>query len=406
MGIFDKLIGGGKRREFGEKLISILQRVPEVQASSFNEAAFELRLRDSIGSYNVPLEEVFVELQNHPDDEFEDSCLSLIIQMIRFTDGVPDKFEHAKDRLFPQVRERVYYDLRALHELIETGHEPFLPRAELAESIGIDLVWQSDDALYPVEGHHYQNWGVDFADAMSIAVHNMQKYRTKRWTSPQPRVYVSPWRSPYDASMILFDEWISDLRVIGDPVIMLPTCETMIVTGSSDLAGMTAMAELVEDIVADGTRFLTLVPFTLKDKEIVPFIIPEGHNLAHRFRLMELETQMRDYTAQKEILDEWFAVNGRPTLVADYTGMENQNTRELHSYCVWPSQSKPVLLPKTDRIYFVDDVSTGRVCRTLPWEAVTQTLEGAFEELDMWPIRYKVEGYPSDEQFRDCINNS
>jgi hypothetical protein len=86
--------------------------------------------------------------------------------------------------------------------------------------------------------------------------------------------------------------------------------------------------------------------------------------------------------------------------------MENQNTRELHSYCIWPSQSKPVYLPVVDRIYFVDDVSTGKVTRILPWDAVVSTLEGAFQPLDMWPLRYKVEGYPSEEQFRECINNS
>ena len=133
----------------------------------------------------------------------------------------------------------------------------------------------------------------------------------------------------------------------------------------------------------------------------VPFLPGKPEALRRRFARIAV-TAMNDlYRQQKELLDRANTRQGQDIFVATFTALERKADDEVTSSSVW-SKDVPTLLPRTDKIGFVDpDLPKGeQVLGFASWERVQAMVPGLLVLQAMSPERYRVEAFPSQEQLR------
>ena len=64
------------------------------------------------------------------------------------------------------------------------------------------------------------------------------------------------------------------------------------------------------------------------------------------------------------------------------------------TYSVW-SRGSLVLLPRTDQIAFIQD---GKDPLMADWDRVVDVMADSMEPLDIYPERFRVSDFPTDEQ--------
>jgi hypothetical protein len=80
-------------------------------------------------------------------------------------------------------------------------------------------------------------------------------------------------------------------------------------------------------------------------------------------------------------------------LVARFMAIEPQKGH-IFTYCIW-SKDVPTLLPRTDSVAFQGAAETPVVAT---WEKVVEIAGNLMTPTDMYPERYRVEGFPTAEQ--------
>ena len=88
--------------------------------------------------------------------------------------------------------------------------------------------------------------------------------------------------------------------------------------------------------------------------------------------------------------------------MATFSGVHNNQTGEVTSYCVW-SEGVDSLLPKTDMIYFFrpdEGEDQGKIVNGCAWDAVEKVVKPLLEPQDTYPPRYRVRSFPTAAQLR------
>jgi len=135
--------------------------------------------------------------------------------------------------LFPKVRPVFTYLAHARH----TGKTPeFRPLAgNFAVSLVVDLPNQDLD-LTP---EHLQAWNVDFDRLLQRARTNLLgRGGEGRFQALRDGCYRSTWRDNLDGSRMLLPGLLQRLPLQGDPVVLLPNRDTLLVAGAEDPEGL------------------------------------------------------------------------------------------------------------------------------------------------------------------------
>ena len=119
-----------------------------------------------------------------------------------------------------------------------------------------------------------------------------------------------------------------------------------------------------------------------------------AHPLYKEFRMMQIQTHGPEYNEQKDILDKLHQKTGEDVFVASYSAMENKENGKLSSYSVW-GKNVLTLLPKTDSVAFIQENAEPIMAE---WDRVVEMVGNLIEPLDMYPPRWKVSGFPTEEQ--------
>ena len=85
--------------------------------------------------------------------------------------------------------------------------------------------------------------------------------------------------------------------------------------------------------------------------------------------------------------------------MATYSAVEHEDGG-YSSYCVW-SDDVETLLAETNMVLFFrgdDTPDGGDIAAGGDWDHVRQIVGDLMEPLDMYPVRYRVVGFPTDEQ--------
>ena len=269
----------------------------------------------------------------------------------------------------------------------------------LADVLGVGLIYDLPSSMMQLQQHTLDQWKTTFDEAYEFACGNLQEITKHNLKAVASGIWTSPWRDNYDPSRMLLTDYIRQHEVTGDPVVMVPNRDTLILSGSKDPAGLAKMVEMAETGY-EHARSLSGIAFRLTaEDEWVPFIPAPKHPQYKKYRLLRIKTIGPDYDDQKAALNELHEKKGKDIFVASYSAVEKEETGEIRSYCVW-SEGVIAFLPKTDYIYFFRavDSENGDIVAMAPWTDAEAVLGDRIKPVGVYPERYLVEGFPTEEE--------
>jgi len=275
------------------------------------------------------------------------------------------------------------------------------PHKVLAEHLAISLIYDLPESMMQVQQAKLSVWGVTFEQALDAAVDNLREISKQPFTMPQPGVWASPYRDNYDTSRLLLTDLIRDHSVKGEPVATVPNRDTLLFTGSDDMIGLENMLALAEAGLAQ-PRPITAIPFLLAGETWQPYLPNDaGHPLYQKFRLAWVKSIGMEYNDQKGLLDTLHQKTGQEIFVASYLAMQMKDTGEIVSYAVW-SKGAATLLPRTDLVHFFIPTgeNAGNIAASADWGSVMRVVGDLLEPQGLYPERYRVKRFPSEEQLR------
>jgi hypothetical protein len=174
---------------------------------------------------------------------------------------------------------------------------------------------------------------------------------------------------------------------------MIPSRENLIVAGSDDADGLAAMLTMAGESLKE-PHPISGIALRLDGDEWTPWLPDVSHPSYRGFRQLYLGTLEQDYAHQKDLLEKLHAEKGEDVFVPTFSVIKAPNGR-LFSYAVWAGGVSHALLPKTDVLLL------GRVDgepAMVEWEKVVEVAGDLLEPLDMYPFRYRVREFPSEDQ--------
>ncbi len=131
--------------------------------------------------------------------------------------------------LLPKVRPIFTYQAHARNTGKTAEYRPLA--GNYAVSLVVDLPNQDLD-LGP---EHLRNWGVDFDSLLQRARTNLlARGGEQRFLALREGCYRSTWRDNLDGSRMLLPGVLQRLRILGDPVVLLPNRDMLLVAGAED----------------------------------------------------------------------------------------------------------------------------------------------------------------------------
>jgi hypothetical protein len=110
-----------------------------------------------------------------------------------------------------------------------------------------------------------------------------------------------------------------------------------------------------------------------------------------------LRRQGTDYAQQKKTLDAIHEKEGRVVFVSPCQFPQDSESGRRYSICVWPRGGE-CLLPLTEKVAFLIDPAS-KESVTATWPAMQSVTGHRLEkEADLFPERYRVRSFPSDEE--------
>lgn len=312
---------------------------------------------------------------------------------------MPDDFDSAKHDLLPAIRNRMMFEHTTMRMKIDGKTSFHWPYFALAEFLGVGLVYDLPSSMVQLQQSALDQWEVSFDEAYEVACENLRAITKHILSEVASGVWSSPWRDNYDPSRMLLIDYVRHHAVIGDPVVMVPNRDTLLLTGSDDQDGLARMVEIAESAF-EHPRSLSGIAFRLTDEnEWIPFLPSSQHPQYKQYRLLQVRTSGNDYAEQKGAMDELHEQTGKDIFVASYSAFEKEDTKEIRSYCVW-SDGVVAFLPKADYIYFYRkrDTEKGAIVATVSWPVAEATLGDRIKPVGIYPERYLVEEFPTEEE--------
>ncbi|AKT38726.1 hypothetical protein [Chondromyces crocatus] len=396
MGFWDRLRGKPTRDDFAQMIIKAMRAKGEARPIHYEPQGFKLRIGD---------EPAAVAWLANGYEEYLRTPRRLRSEILRRYAIGPapspesDRLEDILPRLLPRVRDRFFYTAMPLRLEIEGIAGPrgglFRP---IAEHLALGLVQDLPDHIIEVPESAFSQWGIPFEEAMTIARQNLQTISQEPFERVRSGVYVSPWRDNHDAARLTLVDPLRRLLVRGDPVAMVAHRDTLIITGTDDIAGLDAMAAMTESVM-ETPRAITCIPVCLLDDDTwVPFVPEPDHPLYPRYTALRVATLNSEYLRQKQLLDALHEKREESVVVASYQARVNDEGDDVVTYCAL-QPGKPTLLPRTGHVLFVEpDAPEDAEMLCCPWEHVAEVLGDALEAVETYPPRYRVEAFPDAER--------
>lgn len=281
-----------------------------------------------------------------------------------------------------------------------------LPCRLLGEDRAIYLAFDREDTLSQIGVNALEEWGVDFDRALSDAVANLRAASVPTWEPTEGGFFRSAWRDSYDCSRLLLPEMFADLPISGRPVAMVSAREDLFVTDEHDVVTQLAMLEHARARLKQNNRWSAGSLLILdKGKEWIPFRAIDSAVRQAEINLCNIVLH-REYENQKRTLDRVHALSqGDSVWVEPFLATETTEG-EVFSACRYCQASGDALLPKVDKLLFIECDSKGKVIQSplavVPWEVAQSIVGPLMSAVDMYPPRYLVKEFP-DAQMRERL---
>jgi hypothetical protein len=314
--------------------------------------------------------------------------------------GVPDEYEDAAHDLLPSIRRRSDFERERLERQIEGVKDRETPHRVIADRYGAILVYERPNTIIHLPGWQLAKWGVSFGEAMAVACDNLRQISREGLRPLAHGVWVTPWQDNFDFARLLLTDLIEAHPVQGDPVILIPNRDTLLLTGSDDIAGIAVIAAAAE---SEATHPRAIHPFAVRLSfgSWTPFLPPVDHPSHHKYKLMSLTSIGQDYQSQKDRLVSLYETLRQETFVAEYFVLEGVPPGCFLSCCRW-RKGLDTVLPRTDMVLFCDEE---RTVYSAAWEDVVEVVGDLMEVVYTYPERYRVRTFPTADQLLLLCSN-
>jgi hypothetical protein len=404
MGVFDWLSGSKPTKaKFAELMADALRQAGEPQELHFDPEEFQL-IRAGENQHVLNLHNAFDEYCAAFTEDRPKVLQRFVRSWFSSRKEVPKVFAEARPDLLVGVRNRSYYEfarlqMRAQFQGQATGDFDW-PNRVLAEHLAVGLVYDLPEAMMQIQKQSLVDWGVTFDEALAVALENLRSISRRRFDMARPGVWASPYHDNYDTARLLLIDFIRDHPVEGTPIAMIPNRDTLLFAGSEDEVGMEQMLAMAEEGLGQ-PRPITGIPFRLDGAAWEPYLPEAGHPLHQEFKLMWVKSIAMEYGDQQGLLNNLHEKTGQDLFVASYSAMQRNDTGEIVSYSVW-SKGVDGLLPRTDLVHFFvpKAESDGNIEATADWATVMKVVGKLMKPQGMYPERFRVSAFPTDEQLR------
>ncbi|WP_306598141.1 hypothetical protein [Geothrix sp. 21YS21S-2] len=297
--------------------------------------------------------------------------------------------DEALPRLLPKVRPRFLHETLALRP----GAAPpeFRP---LAGIFATSLVVDFPDCELDVGPKQLASWGADYDALLQRARTNLlQRGGGERFLQVRPGLFRSTWRDALDGSRILLPGMLKGLDLPGEPVVVLPDRDTLLVAGSEDPRALGWLLEFALDVLGGTPRWMNSCPLRLAHFQWEPWDGGPDHPAAPLLARLRRRRLTEEYAGQKILLDR---LHGREVSVAPLLVTETPSGAVLSSTFL-PGTSEEAWLPEADRVGRLDVGGSHRACQWFPWDTARARLGSLLEPMGIFPERYRIRAMPAPE---------
>lgn len=397
MGILDRLLGPPTKDKFARLLLRRLKEAMPDCELIYDREAFQLRPTGPDGML-ISLGNLYAEYRAATGTDRRDvinRCLATFVGAYSLKE-MPEDFDEVMAGIMPSVRSRSYFDLMRLSAECELNDvPPKLPiHLPINEHLVCGFVYDSGPSMRYLHHEDLETWGKTVYEIMEVARMNFEQNSPMGFSKIGDSFYSVLGDADYGATRLIQDDLLAKMEVEGDMVAVLPNRGTLMITGTESVGGLKVMADLLEK-EQEQPRPISNVLFRRVSEDWEPWLPPTDHPTYAAFKLAATRSIGGEYDEQKEALEKLYAAKGDDVFVASFSGMEHKATGVVASYCVWPEGALS-MLPKTDLIGLIDRQE--EVIGMVPWDEVARVAGDLFEPAGMYPERYRVERFPSQDQ--------
>lgn len=399
VGFFKKLFGQSESDQFADRFLQGLRQAGSQREFEYDKENFRFVSSGEEGYINLDnYYREYCELPKSERDQFLVSCISSVIES---ESALPEKFSDARSQLRVKIwRRDSIEELR--RQTREEGEISIgIQFHEIGSHLYASVAYDTPNSVLSVNEETLEDWGVDFREALNVGIMNLSKENFSVVdTNSGPSgagLHVISTGDSYDASRILLLDFIRQLSFTGQIIALAPNRDCLLLTGSDDLEGLEAMLEITFN-TEDHPRPVSSLPLRLEGDHWVDWMPERSHPLFQRFNLLKLRYLVSEYNDQKERLDLEYEQQESSVFVATFSVIETV-TDEIFSYSLWAKDSE-TLLPETNLIMFYIDGQ--EVVASCDWQRAMDLVGYLMVREDgMYPPRYRVVGFPTDEQLQE-----
>jgi hypothetical protein len=190
----------------------------------------------------------------------------------------------------------------------------------------------------------------------------------------------------------------------GAPVVAVPSRNLFYLTGSANRPGLSRLLDIAAKAPEQQSHFCSSSLLRWDGNRWIEDRGVGGDDLAARQHEIAQHQLAADYTAQKQLLDQYHDKQGQDIFVANVLLFRPKGSSDTISASTLASGTTGTLLPRTDRLAFIKqiiDPQTGRAqakaddMATVAWADAMSIAGDLFEQVAyLYPPRFRALGFP------------
>jgi hypothetical protein len=396
LGLFDFFRSTPTREKFAQQAIKAFADSGYPHALKYDAEEFRL-VGVTDASRIINLTNAYLAVCAAPRKQRQHALMEFVRGM--HAPELPDTFAEARGRLLPVIRGRGALEyVRLLPETLDAGVPYIDAFAPLSADSVIMLACDSERTIQTLTGATLNNWGVSFDEALAAATGNLRDISAPQFERVAPGIFLGKWGDSYDSSRLLFSDLFYRLELGGEPVVMAPTRQSLLVASANDKVALTGMLALARVAVEKEGRQVSALMYRFEGGKPVEFV-PQDAELAAMAQDLKKIFLQDDYHSQKQLLDKLNAKARLDVFVASYKLLQAKDSGRIHSYGVW-TDKVDTLLPEVDKVALVryHEESGEPDTRVVAWDELRAQFAELQQAVPGYPVRYRLSRFPTREQ--------
>ena len=311
----------------------------------------------------------------------------------------PITLQEALPRLLPKVRPRFLHE--ALPLLAGQPGPEFQP---LAGIFAVSLVVDLPDRELDVGRAELERWDAGFEPLLQRARANLAgRSGTDDFEAMAPGCYRSTWRDNLDGSRVLLPGLLRQLPLRGDPVVLLPNRDTLLVAGAEDPEAMERALEGVLGFLAEDPHALNGCPLRLRNFQWETFQAGAEHRFHRLLARVRNHRLHQEYGSQKHLLDRRHGLAGVAITVAPFH-LEAVPDGPVRSFTEWSGAMGEAWLPWADQVRLSWTRGRERGRAWVPWERLQARPDPLLVPVGLFPERYRFAAPPDPDRLESLVS--